>query len=182
MKPIVPLKTEHGLIDQMIKLARDETLKLATKDQFNPVFIDRLVDFLRTYADATHHGKEEDILFRDLKGKDLSAEDQGLMDELVQEHVDAREMVGDLVAAKEQVLDGDDEAVESVVRKLAGLIELYPEHIRKEDDIFFPASMAYFTKSEQEAMLEEMYEADREMIHKKYQSVVQTLKDERLGI
>jgi hemerythrin-like domain-containing protein len=158
------------------------TLKIATKDELNPVFIDTLVDFLRTYADATHHGKEEDILFRDLKGKDLSAEDQALMNELVQEHVDAREMVGDLVAAKQQVLDGDDEAIETVVRKLAGLVELYPEHIRKEDDIFFPASMAYFTESEQEAMLEEMYEADREMIHKKYQSVVQRLRDERLGI
>jgi len=182
MKPIVPLKTEHGLIDQMIKLARDETLKVATKDAFNPVFIDTLVDFLRTYADETHHGKEEDILFRELKEKDLSAEDRQLMEDLVQEHIDAREMVGDLVGAKEQVLDGDREAIETVVRKLAGLIELYPEHIKKEDDIFFPASMNYFSPSEQQAMLEEMHEADRQMIHKKYHSVVEALEDERLGI
>ena len=182
MKPIVPLKTEHGLIDQMIKLARDETLKIATKDALNPAFIDTLVDFLRTYADETHHGKEEDILFRDLNEKDLSAEDRQLMEDLVREHVDAREMVGELVRAKEQVVGGDREAIETVVRKLAGLIELYPKHIKKEDDIFFPASMTYFTRSEQDAMLEEMYEADRQMIHKKYHSVVQRLQDERMGI
>jgi len=182
MKPIVPLKTEHGFIDQMIKLARDETLRIATKDEFNPAFIDMLVDFLRTYADATHHGKEEDILFRDLKDKDLLAEDRRLMDELVQEHIEAREMVGEVVDAKELVLEGDREAIETLVRKLAGLIELYPEHISKEDDVFFPASMAYFTASEQRAMLEEMHEADRQMIHKKYQSVVERLRDDRMGI
>jgi hemerythrin-like domain-containing protein len=182
MKPIVPLKTEHGIIDQMIKLARDETLKIATKDELNPAFIDTLVDFLRTYADATHHGKEEDILFRDLREKDLSPEDRQLMEELMQEHVHARETVGELVAAKDEVLQGDQEALETVVRKLAELIELYPEHIRKEDDVFFPASMTYFTASEQEAMMEEMHEADRQMIHQKYQSVVQRLKDERLGV
>lgn len=182
MKPIVPLKTEHGLIDQMIKLARDETLKIATRDEFDPAFIDTTVDFLRTYADRTHHGKEEDILFRDLEDKDLSEDDRQMMEELMEEHVYARETVGELVEAKEQVLQGDSEALETVVEKMAALIELYPEHIKKEDDVFFPASMKYFTPSEQDAMLEEMWEFDREMIHEKYTSVVETLKDERMGI
>jgi len=182
MKPIVPLKTEHGLIDQMIKLARDETLKIATKDELRPAFIDTFVDFLRTYADDTHHGKEEDILFRELEGKDLSAEDRQLMEELMDEHVYARETVGELVAAKDAYLQGDEEALETVVRTLAELIELYPEHIRKEDDVFFPASMTYLSDAEQDAMIEEMWEADRQMIHQKYQSVVQGLQDERFGI
>jgi hemerythrin-like domain-containing protein len=182
VKPIVPLKTEHGLIDQMIKLARDETLKIATRDEFDPAFIDTTVDFLRIYADRTHHGKEEDILFRDLKGKDLSEDDRQMMEELMEEHVYARETVGELVEAKKQVLQGDSDALETVVEKMAALIELYPEHIKKEDDIFFPASMKYFTPSEQDAMLEEMWEFDREMIHEKYTSVVERLKDERMGI
>jgi len=182
MKPIVPLKTEHGLIDQMIKLVRDETLKIATKDEFNPVFIDTTVDFLRTYADRTHHGKEEDILFRDLEDKDLSAEDRQMMEELMDEHVYARETVDDLVKAKERVLQGDSEALEILVEKLATLIELYPEHIKKEDHVFFPASMEYLSAAEQDAMMEAMEEFDREMIHEKYRSVVETLKEERLGI
>jgi hemerythrin-like domain-containing protein len=182
MKPIVPLKTEHGLIDQMIKLVRDETLKIATKDEFNPTFVDTTVDFLRTYADRTHHGKEEDILFRDLEDKDLSAEDRQMMEELMEEHVYARETVDELVEAKEQVLQDEAQALETVVEKLAALIELYPEHIKKEDNIFFPASMEYLTASEQDAMMEEMWEFDREMIHEKYRSVVERLSDERLGI
>lgn len=77
---------------------------------------------------------------------------------------------------------GDQEALETIVRTMGGLIELYPEHIKKEDDVFFPASMAYLSTAEQETMVEEMQEVDRQMIHKKYQSVVQRLKDQRLGI
>ncbi|MEA3376748.1 MAG: hypothetical protein U9R72_11205 [Chloroflexota bacterium] len=45
------------------------------KEEVNPIFIDTTVDLLRTYADRTHDGKEKDILFRDLKDRDLSAED-----------------------------------------------------------------------------------------------------------
>ena len=36
----------------------------------DPVFIDTAVDFIHTYADRCHHGKEEDILFKALAAKD----------------------------------------------------------------------------------------------------------------
>jgi hemerythrin-like domain-containing protein len=49
---------------------------------------------------------------------------------------------------------------------------LYPAHIEKEDKAFFPASMKYLTRSEQDAMIEKMREFDRRMIHEKYKSVV----------
>ena len=56
------------------------------------------------------------------------------------------------------------------------LFDLYPEHIRKEDKVFFPASMKYFSREEQEGMLTEMWEFDRGMIHEKYKSVAVTLE------
>jgi hypothetical protein len=39
--------------------------------------------------------------------------------------------------------------------------------------VFFLASMKYLTRSEQDAMIEEMWEFDRRMIHEKYTSVVE---------
>lgn len=177
MKPIVPLKIEHGLIDQMVKAIRDKTVKVTMKEDSELVFIDTAVDFLRTYADRTHHGKEEDILFRELKEKDLSPEDQETMEELVEEHVYARETVGELVEAKEAYLQGDDDALDTVLLKIGALLELYPKHIKKEDDGFFPAAMRYFDADEQEAMLEEMHAFDREMIHEKYRSVVEGMSE-----
>ena len=57
------------------------------------------VDLIRTYADRTHHGKEEDILFRELAKKQLSQEHQKTMNELVEDHVSGRRMVTSLVNA-----------------------------------------------------------------------------------
>jgi hemerythrin-like domain-containing protein len=173
MMPIGPLMIEHRLIERMIDVLRIEASRVAESKTVNPVLLDSAVDFIRTYADRTHHGKEEDILFRDLAEKDLSSEDQGVMEELVNEHVHARQTVRGLVEAKERYLEGDTGAIEAIVERLEALVSLYPAHIEKEDKVFFPASMKYLTRSEQDAMIEEMWEFDRRMIHEKYKSVVE---------
>jgi hemerythrin-like domain-containing protein len=46
-------------------------------------FVDAVVDFIRVYADRTYHGREEDILFRDLEKKNLSDDDRRVMNELL---------------------------------------------------------------------------------------------------
>ena len=65
------------------------------------------VDFVRTYADRTHHGKEEEILFRDLAKKNLTSELKKTMQELLDEHIWGRKTTAALVAAKEKYLQGD---------------------------------------------------------------------------
>ncbi|MBN2297153.1 MAG: cation-binding protein, partial [Deltaproteobacteria bacterium] len=61
MKPIGPLMWEHRLIEKMLSLFEKEIQRINDTGEVNPVFIDTAVDFIRTYADRTHHGKEEDI-------------------------------------------------------------------------------------------------------------------------
>jgi hemerythrin-like domain-containing protein len=172
---IGPLMIEHRLIEKGIEVLRQEAERIARGGKVDPLLIDTLVDFIRTYADRTHHGKEEDILFRDLAKKNLSTEDRRVMEELANEHVYARKTVVGLVEAKERCLSGDAGAVARAAEKMAALAELYPGHIRKEDKAFFPASLKYFSRGEQDAMLEEMREFDRRMIHEKYRTVIQRL-------
>ena len=64
MKPIGPLMWEHRLIERMVKLLKKELIKIKEIDKVDTNFILIVVDFFRTYADRTHHGKEEDILFK----------------------------------------------------------------------------------------------------------------------
>ena len=64
-----PLMIEHRLIERMLKLVNKVLIKIEKQETVDPVFVDTVVDFIRTYADRTHHGKEEDILFRELKKK-----------------------------------------------------------------------------------------------------------------
>jgi hemerythrin-like domain-containing protein len=180
MMPIGPLMIEHRLIERMIRLLDERSGEAMERGEIAPVFIDMAVDFIRTYADRTHHGKEEDILFEDLAARDLSAEDSRVMQELIDEHVYARNTVRELVEANERYRRGDGDALATILEKIAALVSLYPGHIAKEDKVFFPAAMKYLDRSEQDAMLQAMWEFDRRMIHEKYRSVVERL--ERRGV
>ena len=72
MKPIGPLMREHRLIERMVLLMERELGGISGGKEANPLVIDSAVDFFRTYADRTHHSKEEDILLRELSGKRLA--------------------------------------------------------------------------------------------------------------
>jgi len=58
---------------------------------------------------------------------------------------------------------------------LKALAAFYPEHIRKEDKVFFPSTEKYFTTEELDAMLEEFWAFDRSLIHEKYKNVVEQI-------
>jgi hemerythrin-like domain-containing protein len=166
---------EHRLIERMLNSFEGETQKMIELNKVDPLFVDAAVDFIRTYADRTHHGKEEDILFRDLAKKPLKPEHTRIMDELVEEHRYARQKVGMLMAAKERYLDGENTSQE-VVALLKELARFYPGHIEKEDKHFFYPCMEYFTEEEQGRMLREFYAFDQRMIHEKYEKVVHQIQ------
>jgi hemerythrin-like domain-containing protein len=155
MMPIGPLMKEHRLIERMVRLMERELRRTSEKNQANTGFIDVAVDFIRTYADRCHHGKEEDILFRDLAKKQLSAEHERVMNELLEEHVLARKTTGRLHSAKESYLQCDAHALSGIVDSMQDLIELYPAHIEKEDKHFFVPCMGYFSDQERSHMLKE---------------------------
>jgi hemerythrin-like domain-containing protein len=177
MMPIGPLMKEHRLIEKMIQLMQNEIKKIKKHNKVNPLFIDIAVDFIRFYADKTHHGKEEDILFRDLEQKQLSPNHTKIMEELVKEHVWARIRVGKLVDAKNQYTKGKSEVVDQIINLMTELTEFYPKHIEKEDKHFFIPVMKYFTQEEQERMLQEFWEFDKSLIHERYEKVIENLKN-----
>jgi len=169
-----PLMIEHRLIERMIGVIKDAIKQIEKTNQVDPVFIDTAVDFIRMYADRTHHGKEEDILFRDLKKKPMSADDRRLMDELIADHVFGRQNTKELIDANTRYRNGDKSALPIIVSTLSTLVDFYPKHIQKEDKVFFPAFRAYLTEGEDQEMLEEFLEFDRKMIHEKYLRVVES--------
>jgi hemerythrin-like domain-containing protein len=171
-----PLMIEHRLIERMIALIEKSLTQIEDTQSVDSLFIDTAVDFIRTYADRTHHGKEEDILFRNLERQKLSDTDRRVMNELIEEHTFGRQTTKELVDANTRYRSGDTSALAVVLTKLRSIVDFYPKHIEKEDKVFFPASRAYFSDEEDKAMLAEFLEFDRKMIHEKYQSVVETLE------
>jgi len=171
-----PLMIEHRLIERMLTLIRRTLGETEKTGVIDPFLVDTSVDFIRIYADRTHHGKEEDILFRNLDKKGLADEDGRVMKELIAEHAFGRETTKALSEANNRYRKGEEKALGEVIACLRTLADFYPRHIEKEDKVFFPASRAYFSDEEDQAMLAEFWEFDRKMIHEKYQSVVQGLE------
>lgn len=177
MQARAPLMIEHRLIERMIGIINRILAQIEKEEKVNPVWIDITVDFIRTYADRTHHGKEEDILFRDLKERNMSEEDQRMMNVLIEEHVLGRKITRGLIEANNQYRNGVTGALSEIVSGLRSLADFYPKHIEKEDKVFFPAARGYFSEQEDQAMLDEFWKFDRKMIHEKYLSVVETLEN-----
>jgi hemerythrin-like domain-containing protein len=172
MQPIAPLMIEHRLIERMIKAMDNELARMQGTGKADPAFIETAVDFVRTYADRCHHGKEEDILFRELSKKAISEEHKTIMQELVEEHRRGRKITGELLKAKDRYQQGEEEVLSTIVDRLKFLVEFYPKHIEKEDRHFFIPVMKYFSQPEKDAMLQEEREFDQQFIHEMYKGIV----------
>jgi hemerythrin-like domain-containing protein len=176
MKPCGQLMIEHRLIEKMLKVIRNQITLIKKQNCVDPVFIDIVVDFVKIYADRTHHGKEEVILFRDLSMKNMAPEDEKVMAELIEEHKLGRKITADLVQAGKDYRNGRLEALQTIIENLSVLVDFYPKHIIKEDKVFFPNTEKYISQEEQENMLDEFWEFDRKMIHEKYISVLESMR------
>jgi hemerythrin-like domain-containing protein len=165
---------EHRLIERMIRIIEAEVGRIEKGKKPDSVLIDQAVDFFRTYADRLHHGKEEDILFRELAKKPLLPEEKRILDELVEEHKRGRILVRTIHETNAAVARCDNPAaVSDLTPLLRELIGFYPVHIAKEDKHFFFPVMKHFTRQEMNAMLAEFEDFEAKLIHQKYAAIVE---------
>jgi hemerythrin-like domain-containing protein len=177
--PIGPLMVEHRLIERMIAVMETEVQRVQNTGKVDPGFIDIAVDFIRTYADRCHHGKEEEILFRELKKKRLEEDHKRMMEELIADHIWGRKTTKSLVEAKARYISGDVQAMKDIIALMTDLVGFYPRHIAKEDKGFFKPVMSYFTKPELDAMLKEEYEFDKVFVHRHYGDIVSAAESKK---
>ncbi len=175
MMPIGLLMIEHRLIQRIVPLLERERCHLQESHPPDVELLRAAIDFLHSYVDRCHHGKEEDILFSALREKELSHQHQVILDELLREHEHAREAVRGL---SDGLLPGGtgDHDRDKIERSLQILIRLYPEHIAKEDKQFFIPSMDYFSDDEKATMMDTFSDFDRHLIHEKYRGLVEGLE------
>ncbi len=172
MMPIGLLMIEHRLIERIVPLLEDEKDHLQEGRPPEVGLLESAIDFFRTYADRCHHGKEEDILFAELGEKELSQQHQAILDELLQEHEQAREAVRELSEGLKPGGSSNPDR-DKIERSLQTLIRLYPEHITKEDKQFFIPCTDYLSEEEQSSMIEKFREFDQELIHEKYKKLME---------
>lgn len=176
MMPIAPLMIEHRLIEKMIAVIENEVDWCEQNGNINMELVDAVIDFIHNYGDRCHHGKEEGILFRELRKKDLPGELTVIMGELMEEHRQARSRSARLTAARDRYVGGDKAALSEIIDCLRFIKSLYPAHIEKEDKMFFLPCMDHFSAEEKEAMLREESDFDARIIHRIYREKMETAR------
>jgi hemerythrin-like domain-containing protein len=94
------------------------------------------VSFIRLYADALHHGKEEALLFPELEERGLPR-DSGPIAVMLHEHQRGRAYARAMADALPGVREANGEATRALVSAARGYVDLIRAHIMKEDNILF---------------------------------------------
>ena len=177
-RPTDALEHEHRIIQQVVgamaALADDvEKGKAAPAE-----VLQDLLEFLRTFADRCHHGKEEICLFPLLERKGVPPRGCPL-GALKMEHETGRALVAQLAKASDAYFSGDPVGKSSLVPLLRNLVELYSAHIWKEDYLLLPMTKKVLSPTEQEALAEEFrrVEADIERdVHQGFEQLAVRLQ------
>jgi hemerythrin-like domain-containing protein len=94
------------------------------------------IAFIKLYADALHHGKEEDLLFPELESLGMSRQ-AGPVAVMLYEHEQGRAFAKAMADAIEPARAGDGKAQARLANAGRGYVDLIRAHIGKEDNILF---------------------------------------------
>jgi hemerythrin-like domain-containing protein len=155
------LMEEHRLIEEVLGSLETYAAELEGGRVAERPRVAEYVDFLRGFADAAHHGKEEDILFQRMAERGFSTE-MGPLAVMLHEHQVGRAHV----AGMRQVAEGQAAVVGAAEQALLishaqGFIPLLRTHILKEDRILYPMAVRALTPVELEAMETAFADFDR---------------------
>jgi len=97
----------------------------------------RFVRFIREFADARHHGKEEDILFTAMVAAGFPR-DAGPIAVMLMDHAAGRAHVAVMAGKAGQATPWTGQDRAAAIGAARGYAELLRGHIRKEDQILYP--------------------------------------------
>ena len=137
MKPTQIMDAEHWLIESVVKALGCVADDMERGQQADVAMLVTAVEFLRVYADKLHHGKEETLFFPMLVKRGVPP--QGCpIGGLNHEHEKGRALVRALAEQAPAYAQGKPGAKESLIETLRGILDLYQNHIWKEDARVFP--------------------------------------------
>ena len=148
MSPTEMLENEHRYIQKVVAAAATLADRLAEGFDLGIDMVQSIVEFMRIYADKCHHGKEEDLLFPALERKGVPM--RGCpVEALMREHQMGRALVKGLAEVVDSYGKGDAAARDVLIKSLRGIVELYPNHIWKEDFLLFPMTNKVLSAEDQ---------------------------------
>ncbi|HAS73626.1 MAG TPA: hemerythrin [Clostridiales bacterium UBA8960] len=138
MNGIALMVEEHVLIKRMLTVLRKASYKAILTSEVNYDDFAEMIDFVRSYADHHHHGKEEHFLFSEMVKHGGPAAEKLVNHGMMVEHDLGRLHMAELEKALLLHREGNAESVVDIVANAVSYTHLLHRHIDKEDQVVYP--------------------------------------------
>lgn len=137
MNSIELMVEEHKYIKRMLKVVRKASFQVLQGKEIYYEDFYNMMDFIKNYADAHHHGKEEKILFKEIVDNLGKMGTNLVTHGMLVEHDLGRLYMSDLREALNRVKEGDEESKLDVIANAISYTRLLERHIAKEDEVVY---------------------------------------------
>lgn len=154
------MSAEHRHIETVIQALADAVAALDKRQRLHVENLRTVVEFLRVYADARHHQREEALFFPRLV--ELGVPPQGCpIGGLNNDHQKGRNFVSALEQQIEAYEQRPDEAAAALQQTLQEIIKLYRHHLWMEDAMVFPMAEKLISADDNRELLGKFADLDR---------------------
>jgi len=178
MSAIEILVDEHRLISRVVNVLTVLHRRLESDDYADVNVLTDVVDFFRMFVDRNHHAKEEDALFPTLERRAVNP--QGCtIQSLKSEHEQARILTTTLTDAIGKYKTSDPTAKSKICTTIGNSIELYSDHIWRENILLFPMAEKALQESELNDVTSSCGEIEKRLgtgFRSKYEQLVSALE------
>ena len=146
------LKAEHEGITVMLRVLGELASRVESGQEVDEKDVIQVIEFFKVFADACHHGKEEELLFPALEQAGVPRLG-GPVAVMLHEHDQGRRYIQEMALSlagrnmPAYVKTGTD--MPGFARAARNYIDLLSDHIRKENDILFTLADQVLTKEKQ---------------------------------
>jgi hemerythrin-like domain-containing protein len=183
MKAIEELKEEHKAIKVALSILSNVSKRLKSREKVDQEDLGRLLEFIKTFADTCHHGKEEDLLFVAMENVGLPR-DKGPIAVMLREHEMGRSYVRNMSEAADKYKAGELSYSSQFIENAKKYIDLLTQHIDKENNILYPMADVRLSEEKQRELIEKFEELEQEKIgigkHEELHELLRHLEDKYL--
>jgi hemerythrin-like domain-containing protein len=178
------LVEEHRIIEQVIAAMDKQAMRLQGGVPVRAGFFLDTADFIRNYADSYHNRQEEELLFPAMGDAGLSNQ-TGPIAILLAEHAQARMYARAMERAARKINGDPSAAREDVFLNVQGYSVLLRQHIRRENDFFYPLAGRLIPPDQQKKLNAEFNRFDHAefgpVLREKYRALVVAIEKEASG-
>jgi len=159
-KATAMLRQDHEAILRVLDATEVAVRRIHAGEVIYAETLNGLVEFFRLFADACHHGKEEELLFPMLERRGMQRVG-GPTGVMMHEHEVGRALVRQMAESVDACNWGEDsqKGFSAAARQY---IDLLRQHIFKEDNILFVMAENILSEEEQEKLAAEFEKVEKE--------------------